>query len=258
MISVIIPVYNVRKYLAQCIRSVKNQVLKDWECIIVDDGSTDGSGEFLEWYTRGDERFKLIHQENKGLPTARNAGIGLAQGDSLFFLDSDDWLERNALYQLDWYSDMNPDVGRIIGLDFVYNEKTHRNYIWTIVPKGLHNAESIHLFSGVGCDVGHATGCLYVRRNIPCRLEFPDVVIFEDMLFNMGLIFAGVSTLITDHVIYHYINHEGSLVSREVSQEEADKMRCVLYGMYEKYNPKKEVYNRCRSFLDNALKGKGR
>lgn len=258
MISVIIPVYNVRKYLAQCIRSVKNQVHKDWECIIVDDGSTDGSGEFLDWYIRGDSRFKLVHQENKGLPSARNIGIGLSQGDSLFFLDSDDWLERDALYQLEWYSEMNPEVGRIIGLDFVYNEKTHRNYIWTIEPIGFHDAESNYLFSGQVCDVGHATGCLYVKRNIPCGLEFPKVVIFEDMLFNMGLIFAGVSTLVTSKVVYHYINHEGSLVSRDVSSEEADEMRRVLYDLYEKYNPKKEVYDRCRSFLDNALKGKGR
>ena len=257
MISVIIPVYNVRKYIGPCIHSLKRQTFRDWECIVVDDGSTDGCSEILDDLVGRDRRFTLIHQENRGLSAARNIGTEHANGESLFYLDSDDWIERDALSSLQSYSEFCPDVGRVVGLDIVHNESTGANYILSIDPAGLHGPDSPHLFSGPDCDVGHATACLYVKRNIPCELVFPNVPIFEDMLFNMGLIFAGVTTMVTRKVLYHYVNHPGSLVGRSVSKEEADGMRIVLADIADRFNAKPELYDRFRKFLDNALRGKG-
>lgn len=95
--SIIIPVYNVESYLVQCLDSVLEQTLKDFEVICVNDGSTDNSLQILEKYASKDERIKIINQENQGLSCARNSGIKEASGDYLFFLDSDDWIEPNTL-----------------------------------------------------------------------------------------------------------------------------------------------------------------
>ena len=93
-VSVIIPVYNVEKYLRQCLDSVVNQTLKDIEIICVNDGSTDNSLEILEEYASKDSRIKIITQENKGLAPARNTGIENTKGEYIFFLDSDDYLTK--------------------------------------------------------------------------------------------------------------------------------------------------------------------
>lgn len=100
LFSVIIPVYNVESYLRDCLDSVLNQTFADWEAVCVNDGSTDGSVTVLERYAQRDSRFVILTQPNRGLSAARNAGIKEAKGDYVLFLDSDDWLEKNALETL--------------------------------------------------------------------------------------------------------------------------------------------------------------
>lgn len=95
--SIIIPVYNTEQYIESCIKSVLNQTNENFECIIVDDGSNDNSMQIVKKVTKGDSRFKIIHQDNKGLSAARNTGMKNSQGDYLVFLDSDDWFLNNAL-----------------------------------------------------------------------------------------------------------------------------------------------------------------
>ena len=98
--SIIIPVYNVEPYLRTCLESVFNQSFDDWEVVCVNDGSTDGSAAILEAYSAKDNRLRIITQPNGGLSAARNAGMKEAKGDHILFLDSDDWLEANALETL--------------------------------------------------------------------------------------------------------------------------------------------------------------
>jgi len=95
--SFIVPVYNVEKYLRECLDSVLSQTYTGYEVICINDGSTDGSLTILEEYAEQNERIKIITQENQGLSAARNKGIREASGDYIFFLDSDDWIEPNAL-----------------------------------------------------------------------------------------------------------------------------------------------------------------
>lgn len=95
--SIIIPVYNVEDYLAECLESVLAQTVHDWEAICVNDGSTDRSGEILERYASKDSRIKVVTQDNGGLSAARNTGLSQVKGEYVLFLDSDDWLEPNAL-----------------------------------------------------------------------------------------------------------------------------------------------------------------
>ena len=97
LFSIIIPVYNVDKYLQACLDSVLGQTFSDWEAICVNDGSSDGSAAIMEEYAAKDDRIKVINQLNAGTATARNTGLRAALGDYIFFLDSDDWLEPDSL-----------------------------------------------------------------------------------------------------------------------------------------------------------------
>ena len=92
-ISIIVPVYNVEQYLAECIESIKDQSLTDIEIILVDDGSPDNSGAICDDYARKDDRIRVIHKKNGGLSSARNAGLEVAIGEYIGFVDSDDWVE---------------------------------------------------------------------------------------------------------------------------------------------------------------------
>ena len=97
IVSIIVPVYNVEKYISRCIDSILAQTFNDWECILVDDGSPDKSGDICDEYAARDSRIRVIHKQNGGVSFARNAGLSAAQGEYIYFIDSDDYVEREAL-----------------------------------------------------------------------------------------------------------------------------------------------------------------
>lgn len=92
LITVIVPVYNVAKYLEKCVKSIQDQTYKSLEIILVDDGSTDSSGAICDKYATEDSRIRVIHKPNGGLSSARNAGLDAATGDYVGFIDSDDYI----------------------------------------------------------------------------------------------------------------------------------------------------------------------
>lgn len=97
LISIIIPVYNVKPYLNRCILSIVHQTYNNLEIILIDDGSTDGSGEICKQWEKRDKRIRCIHQENAGISAARNTGINVAHGDFWGFVDSDDYVEDEVV-----------------------------------------------------------------------------------------------------------------------------------------------------------------
>lgn len=97
LFSIIVPVYNVEKYLDKCLKSILRQTFKDFECIIIDDGSPDNSNIIIDKYVKLDQRFKVIHQKNMGISAARNAGLDIAEGDYIKFIDSDDYIADDYL-----------------------------------------------------------------------------------------------------------------------------------------------------------------
>ena len=100
LISLIIPVYNVEKYLAKCMESVLAQTYDNFEAILVDDGSTDSSGKMCDEYAKKDTRVLVFHKENGGLSDARNYGVERAHGELVAFLDSDDFVSNDYLFHL--------------------------------------------------------------------------------------------------------------------------------------------------------------
>ena len=99
-VSLVIPMYNVEKYLPECIESAQNQTLKDIEIILVDDGSPDNSGKIADEYAKKDERITVIHQQNKWLGAARNAGLKIAKGEYISCIDADDYLSLDFCEKL--------------------------------------------------------------------------------------------------------------------------------------------------------------
>jgi len=99
-LSIIVPIYNVEIYLRECLNSILNSSFSDWECILVDDGSPDNSGSICDEYVRLDRRFKVIHKLNGGLSSARNAGLDVAKGEWIGFVDSDDFVSKTLFENL--------------------------------------------------------------------------------------------------------------------------------------------------------------
>lgn len=98
-LSIIVPVYQAGKYLEKCIKSILDQTFTDFELILVDDGSNDGSEKICDDYAKKDARIKVIHQKNQGVSSARNAGMNCAEGDYIAFVDADDWIETDMFEQ---------------------------------------------------------------------------------------------------------------------------------------------------------------
>ncbi|MBQ9729568.1 MAG: glycosyltransferase [Clostridia bacterium] len=130
--SIIVPIYKVEKYLTQCLNSILNQSIEDFECILVDDGSPDRCPAICDKYAEADPRFKVVHKENGGLSSARNAGLDIAQGDYIFFVDSDDYLAPDALEKIsDCFDTNNSDlvVFNYEAFDESTLLRTHTNFL---------------------------------------------------------------------------------------------------------------------------------
>lgn len=110
-VTIIVPVYNVEKYLTCCIGSILSQSFKDFELLLIDDGSSDLSGEICDDYVEKDARIRVFHKENGGVSSARNLGLENAQGEWICFIDSDDWVEVDFLKELIQYDSFDLVVG---------------------------------------------------------------------------------------------------------------------------------------------------
>jgi glycosyltransferase involved in cell wall biosynthesis len=189
-ISVIIPVYNVEKYLRECLDSVIHQTLTDLEIICVNDGSTDGSLAILEEYAKKDSRITIINQENQGLSAARNRALKIAKGEYVQFLDSDDYLSKDAceiLYHhaneksLDMllFGGYNFNDGENILLNNPYWDKTYldKNTDYSVFQVSkIKNV--VHRLPVSACL------CLYKRHFIAQKeIKFPEGLFFEDNVF---------------------------------------------------------------------------
>lgn len=204
--SIIIPVYNVESYLCKCLDSVLNQTFPDWEAVCVNDGSTDKSAAILEEYAARDPRFKISIQPNGGLSSARNTGLIAAKGEYILFLDSDDWLESNALDVL--AQRMNgEDLLCFSGRRYFESEDTYhpsdelpeRHY-----SSGMDyyndNALQSRDFAFV-CVVLRAYRRAFVEEN---ELRFKDGIYHEDNLFTPIACFFAHKVAVINVCLYNY------------------------------------------------------
>ena len=204
VISIIIPVYNTEKYLRRCLDSIVAQTYKDFECILVDDGSTDGSGMICDEYTKRDSRFKVIHKENEGVSAARNDGVSAASGEWIAFADSDDWMERNMLEEL---MNKTSEGCDIVMCDYYRQYSLDGVEYMILKPKSLdHTAVMEDLFSG------NLMGALWnklIRRSCFERynIQFPTNISFmEDIFVICSMLLYEVKVGYVAKALYHYNN----------------------------------------------------
>lgn len=144
LVSVIVPVYNTERYLADCIDSLLAQTMPDLEIIIVDDGSTDGSPEMAERYALHHENIEVIHQSNQGLGPARNSGLSVARGEYVGFVDSDDWVESSMFRDLyDLAVSSHADIC-FSGISFRYEQGERRDRVHPLAGRTLSDGEGLN------------------------------------------------------------------------------------------------------------------
>ncbi|HFI0214452.1 TPA: glycosyltransferase family 2 protein [Streptococcus suis] len=209
LISVIIPIYNVEKYLARCLDSVVHQTYTNLEIILINDGTPDGSVAIAEAYQEKDKRIKLLHQENAGLSEARNTGIAAATGDYIAFLDSDDWLELDAyeyLLQLLVAHDADISIGGIRRTEVVVSETSSENRVELLTQK-----EYAQRYFKIGSQEIHyyVWNKLY-RRDVVANVKQPKGLYAEDVPSTFMYILNSSKVVISDKVIYNYfVNLDG-------------------------------------------------
>ncbi len=208
-ISVIIPVYNVEKYLPKCLDSVISQTYKQLEIIIVDDGSTDNSGIICDEYALRDNRIIVFHQVNGGLSAARNTGLDIAKGEYVMFVDSDDYVEptfcekplRIAIReQVDIVSFGYFQIGK----QSTIVNKTNK-------PRIVRSSEAIKISITLDDVIhGYVWNKLY-NRNLFDEIRFPIGRTFEDQGVNYLLYNSANFIYISDVVLYHYCRRDNSI-----------------------------------------------
>ena len=236
-ISVIVPVYNVKDYLERCFNSIIHQTYQNLEIILIDDGSTDGSGELCDELSKRDGRVRVVHKQNGGLGSARNAGMEKATGDVFSFIDSDDWIEKE-MYQC-MMQLMCHDQSQIVacgikrvteeGKISFYNDSFNEIICYTTeealreLPKNVRISNSM-------CNK------LFSRETIE-NLRINETIYFEDNPFTPQCIARAERVSYIAEPFYCYFERAGS-ISREVfSVKEfdrviADKMRLDFYHDY--------------------------
>ena len=212
-ISIIIPVYNAIHCLSQCLDSISNQTVSNYEVILVDDGSQDGSSEICDEYAKQDKRIIVIHKENGGVSSARNRGIEVCTGDYILFVDSDDFLSEDYIESFFKYGDIN---NTIVIEGCTVHEKNKTRY-YRIIEKQYGKAD----FSNAISDNelfkhGSPYGKLYISSIIKeNNIKFIESIHnYEDLLFFLEYLeYIDVIKLSSD-VGYHYNVFNGVLHNR--------------------------------------------
>lgn len=230
-ISIIIPVFNTRNYVTQCLESIKNQTMRNIEVLIIDDGSSDGSEDICDEFSSIDERFIVIHQNNKGLSAARNCGIEIAKGEYILFVDSDDYIKENLCektykYAITHESDL---------IRFFYQEDTKQGIRFlkkqSSLPQGLIENDVDKL------KVAYTSGAMVwkflIKRSLfnNNELRFPLNVIYEDMDFTTKLALSAERMFVMHECLYMYRIRFGSLSWAQHPNAVDDCLICCNKGL---------------------------
>lgn len=215
MISVIVPVYNVEKYVVRCLQSIQNQTYPDYEVLIIDDGSTDSSGDLCEDFAVGDKRFRVIHQKNGGLSAARNTGLDNATGEYVIFIDSDDYIHPQMLeilYECCEKTEADISICRFRriedGEEVGFEPISDDEYDISVLA-GEESCYKIYVENSVETVV--STNKLY-RREIWEKMRFPMGKIHEDEFVTYKLLYDAKKVAYTDAKLYFYVQRSDSIM----------------------------------------------
>lgn len=230
-ISIIIPAFNVEKYLKDCVLSVFSQKYSNMEIILIDDGSMDKTGDICEELKKEDERVIVIHQPNQGLSNSRNLGIKIATGKYIYFMDSDDTLNLGMFKELIPKMDEH-ELDCIAFCAREISSKGNSSYK-TKAPLSMYN----RIIKGMDIlekYIPAAAVWTYLYRReylIEHDLRFKPGILYEDMLFTPQLLLTNPKMIISDGFYYNYIKRDDSITKREL-QPQNYKDRCIICEYY--------------------------
>ncbi|MGN0724243.1 MAG: glycosyltransferase family 2 protein [Treponema sp.] len=220
-ISIIVPVYNVEKYIRRCLDSIAAQTFTDWECICVDDGTPDASGKICDEYAQKDSRFVVIHKENGGVSSARNVGLDAAKGEWICFVDSDDWVEKEMLEVLYKASIENNAEVVVSGLRITDKHGNYQEFLpsagWLSMPRDFQS-----YFNA-------PWGKLYRKTIIlENKIYFPEgITLAEDLYFVFNVFFTSQKIFGIDKSFYNYYKNSSSC-THTMTIRKIEDFNCVL------------------------------
>lgn len=265
-ISIIIPIFNSERELNRCVDSVLNQNFKDFEIILINDGSTDRSGFICEEYKKKDNRISIVHCENGGVSKARNIGLSRANGEFIMFMDSDDWIESNTLEVL--YK--NIDGRELIIYGFVYDlykkETLIRSSIKsTLSDYNINNSNISEKFRYLFNTIDFSSSCNKLFKGSIIRnnniMFNENMGIFEDLYFNIKVLKKVNDIKIIHNVLYHYtsnneifhLNKRKSNICEDILIV-ADKLLEYIEEININLYDREEIYGYCLTIYGLCLK----
>lgn len=235
LLSVIVPVYNVEKYLKRCLESILVQSWNDYEIILVDDGSTDSSAQICDLYAEKYEMIRVIHKENKGLSDTRNRGIEKASGEYVYFPDSDDWLEPNTFSELsDVIEELTYDIISF-NREFVTSEEDKSISAKSRIQK-LSGKQALLEMLNQGDVTGFANDKIYRKKLfLDNDIEFPVGKYYEDLGTNYKLFLKATKVYVTNQKYYHYLITNPDSITQSWNEQKLQDM----FGFYREiyYSP---------------------
>lgn len=206
-VSIITPVYKVEKYIGRCLESIRNQSFIDWECILVDDGTPDRSGDICDEYANLDSRFRVIHKQNGGVASARQIGLDNSRGDFIIHVDADDWVDENMLSEL--YENSIENRSDMVICDYYINEKKY------VSQKPSNISDNDCIVRGFFGNLHGSCWNKLVRREciIENAVSFIDGINYcEDLIFNISLLKNSIKVSYLNKAFYHYFQNDNSII----------------------------------------------
>lgn len=263
--SLILPVYNVEKYVKRCVNSLLRQEYTDYEIILVDDGSTDSSGSICDKLADKNNNIFAYHKENGGLSDARNYGMDRAKGNYILFIDSDDWVDEKLLISL--HNHLNKSNVDILKFGFQkMQEGNYKNTFFSYFNIGVYDRRQIEetilpytigpkrlfCYEQNACKSvwSHVYSLNFLREN-NIRFVSEREILNEDYLFNLHTLLYAKSLEVTHYILYYYDYREASLSKRYITNEFERKLKLhreyklllERNGLFERYET--PYYSEC-------------
>lgn len=219
MISVIVPVYNVEKYLERCVKSIVAQTYTDLEILLIDDGSTDKSGKMCDDFQQTDSRIKAFHKQNGGLSDTRNYGIEHSAGEFISFVDSDDYIDEKMLETLHrLITENDADLAVCSAMDVFEGKEVTQ--VKEIKEFNLNKVESYkYMLRGDG--IPSACNKLYKRQTVG-DVRFPVGKLYEDGFFTPQILKKVEKTAVTSKPMYYYFRRADSITTKPFRKGDLD------------------------------------
>lgn len=235
-LSIIVPVYKVEPYLRRCLDSILAQTFRDFELILIDDGSPDNCGAICDEYAAKDSRIIVIHQKNQGVSAARNAGLDIAKGTYLGFVDSDDWIEPE-MYETMIATAKEKQVDVVV-CDVMINNNAKEDLVPQITPytsRGL----LFDLFSKPSKLHGYCVNKIYKSSKVNTCRFVPGLKVWEDLTFLMDAFLEhSLEGIHINNEYYHYYLNEQSVTQSNQALDYNHKhFRKYIFAKMQKYGP---------------------